>query len=66
MFEELFINLINILYIKNVILYNEVVDLVEMCFVFNVYVFIYLLFMILFLCLFVVGLLMVYGFKKKK
>lgn len=66
MLEELFINLINTLHIKNVILYNEVVDLAEMRFVFNVYVFIYLLFMISFLCLFVAGLLTVHGFKKKK
>lgn len=58
--------MINTLHIKNVILYNEVVDLAEMRFVFNVYVFIYLLFMISFLCLFVAGLLTVHEFKKKK
>lgn len=57
--------MINTLHIKNVILYNEVVDLAEMRFVFNVYVFIYLLFMISFLCLFVAGLLTVHEFKKK-
>lgn len=56
--------MINTLHIKNVILYNELVDLAEMRFVFNVYVFIYLLFMISFLCLFVAGLLTVHELKK--
>lgn len=54
------------MHIKNVILYNEVVDLAVMRFVFNVYVLIYLLFMISFLCLFVAGLLTVHELKKKK